>query len=314
MAAPIRMVFGGYGPPTTHFSRGLRAIGDGLVARLGDRVAIDYFWNVMDAGLRPTDIHRLVSEGRLTLGYLSTSSLAEETPEVALTDLPFLFASEEEARAAMDGPLGRFLAERMEATHPGFRVLGYFENGFRHISNRLRSIRKPDDMRGLRIRALDSAVHARALELLGAVPFRMGLQEAIKAMAAGDVDAQENPFANTVTYGVHKLHRFHTATRHFYISRGLFVNRAAFDSWPADIRKAVRAAVADAVAKQRGFAIAEEAESRRAIEAGGGEVLELAKDERAAFRQAVRPVYAELRAVCGAQAFRLLPRTDAVPV
>jgi tripartite ATP-independent transporter DctP family solute receptor len=312
MSEPIRMTFGGYGPPTTHFSRGMKAIGDALAARLGDRVAIDYLWNVMDEGLRPTDIHRFVSQGRLTLGYLSTSSLADEVPEVGVADLPFLFASEEEARAAMDGALGTFLTQRMEAKHPGFRVLGYFENGFRHVSNRLRAVRTPDDMRGLRMRALDSAVQVRTLELIGAVPFPMGLQEAIKAMTAGEVDAQENPFANTVTYGVHKLHKFHTATHHFYISRGIFVNRAAFESWPDDVRAAMHEAVREAVAAQRGFAVAEEAESRRIIEASGGEVIDLAPAERDAFVAAVQPVYAEARATCGEEVFSLLPRQDAM--
>jgi TRAP-type C4-dicarboxylate transport system substrate-binding protein len=307
MAEPIRMKFGGYGPPSTHFSRGMKVIGDRLAARFGDRVAIDHLWNVMDEGLRPTDIHEFVSRGTLTLGYLSTSSLADEVPEVGVTDLPFLFASEEEARAAMDGALGRFLTERMEQRHPGFRVLGYFENGFRHISNRLHPIRTPADMKGMRMRALDSDVQARSLELLGAVPFRMGLQEAIKAMTAGEVDAQENPFANTVTYGVHKLHKFHTASRHFYISRGVFVNRAAFDSWPQDIREAMRDAVQEAVAAQRGFAVAEEAESRGIIAAGGGEVIDLSEAERAAFVAAVQPVYAEARARCGDAVFSLLP-------
>lgn len=310
MAEPIRMTFGGYGPPTTHFSRGMKAIGDGLSARLGARVAIDYFWNVMDEGLRPTDIHRLVAQGRLTLGYLSTSSLADEVPEVGVTDLPFLFASEGEARAAMDGTLGAFLTQRMEAKHSGLRVLGYFENGFRHVSNCLHPIHTPDDMRGLRMRALDSAVQARTLELLGAVPFRMGLQEAFKAMLAGEVDAQENPFANTVTYGVHKLHKFHTATRHFYISRGIFVNRTAFESWPHEVRDAMQEAVRVAVATQRSFAVAEEADSRRIIEANGGEVIDLEPEERAAFVAAVQPVYAEARIACE-EVFSLLPRQGA---
>jgi TRAP-type C4-dicarboxylate transport system substrate-binding protein len=312
MAEPIRMKFGGYGPPSTHFSRGMKVIGDRLAARFGDRVAIEYLWNVMDEGLRPTDIHEFVSRGTLTLGYLSTSSLADAVPEVGVTDLPFLFASEEEARGAMDGALGRFLTQRMEQQHPGFRVLGYFENGFRHISNRLHPIRSPADMKGMRMRALDSEVQARSLALLGAVPFRMGLQEAIKAMTAGEVDAQENPFANTVTYGVHKLHKFHTASHHFYISRGIFVNRAAFDAWPDDIREAMRGAVRESVAAQRGFAVAEEAESRRIIEASGGAVIDLTDAERAAFVAAVQPVYDEARKTCGDELFALLPRQGAM--
>src|SRR5205807_10135270 len=106
----------------------------------------------------------------------------------------------------MDGDLGRALAQKTEAD-VGYRILGWFENGFRHISNRLRPIRRPADMSGMRIRVLPSKVHERTFELLGAVPLRMDLTEAIAAIKAGTLDAQENPFANTVTYGVHKFHR-----------------------------------------------------------------------------------------------------------
>ena len=74
---------------------------------------------------------------------------------------------------------------------------------------------------------------------------------------AGTLDAQENPLANTVTYGVHKFHKFHTLTYHFYISRPIFLHRAAFDAWPDDLRRAMQAAVAEAVAFQRKLAVEE---------------------------------------------------------
>ena len=118
-----------------------------------------------------------------------------------------------------------------------YRILGYFENGFRHISNRLRTLHAPADLKGMRIRVLPSEVQARTFELLGAVPLRWDLTEAIAAIKAGTIDAQENPFANTVTYGVHKFHRFHTVTNHFYISRPIFLNRTQFDAWPKDLQR-----------------------------------------------------------------------------
>src|SRR5207302_6230902 len=132
-----------------------------------------------------------------------------------------------------------------------------------------RPIRRPADMSGMRIRVLPSKVHERTFELLGAVPMRMDLTEAIEMIKAGTIDAQENPFANTVTYGVHKFHRFHSVTNHFYISRPIFLHRAAFDAWPADLQAAMRQAVQDAVAFQRELAVEEDREARRAIEAQG---------------------------------------------
>src|SRR5262249_3173899 len=250
MSPPIPIRMGGYGPATTSFSRGLKLIGDQLTAAFGDEVDIKYVWNIMDLGYRAEDILWLVEDGLLTLGYQSSSYLTDRVPELGIVDYPFVFQTTPQARAAMDGALGQALARALE-DKANYRILGWFENGFRHISNRLRPIRTPVDMSGMRIRVLPSKVHERTFQLLGAVPLRMDLTEAIAAIKAGTLDAQENPFANTVTYSVHKFHRFHSVTNHFYISRPIFLHRGAFDAWPARLQQEMRPAVPAAVAVHR---------------------------------------------------------------
>src|SRR5437867_13005631 len=135
MTIQIRM--GGYGPATTGFSRALKLIGDRLTAQFGDRVDIKYVWNIMDLGYRAEDILWLVEHGLLTLGYQSSSYLTDRVPQLGLVDLPFLFETTAAARAAIDGALGRALARRIEE-RTNFRILGFFENGLRHLSNRVR--------------------------------------------------------------------------------------------------------------------------------------------------------------------------------
>ncbi len=294
MTHPIQIRMGGYGPSTTGFSRSLKMIGDRLAAQFGDRIDIKYVWNIMDLGYRAEDILWLVEHGLLTLGYQSSSYLTDRVPELGLVDLPFLFSSTEEARAAMDGALGQTLARRIEE-RIDYRILGYFENGFRHISNRTRTVRTPADLAGLRIRVLPSQVQARTFELLGAVPLRLDLTEAIAAITKGEIDAQENPLSNTVTYGVHKFHRFHTLSNHFYISRPIFVHRPAFDGWPDDLKAAMQRAVMDAIAFQRDLHVREEEDARRAIEASGGEIVAPTPDQHDAFVAAVRPLLADAR-------------------
>src|SRR5262245_61976414 len=264
MPDPIQIRMGGYGPASTGFSRALKRIGDRLTAEFGERVEVKYVWNIMELGYRAEDILWLVEHGLLTLGYQSSSYLTDRVPELGFVDLPFLFAQNDAARAAIDGPLGAFLAAKIEQ-RLNYRILGYFENGFRHISNRLRDVRTPADLKGMRIRVLPSQVQARTFELLGAVPLRWDLTEAIAAIKAGTIDAQENPFANTVTYHVHKFHNFHTVTNHFYISRPILLNRTQFDAWPPDLHSAMRDAVGKAVAFQRARAIEEDREARVAI-------------------------------------------------
>ena len=305
MTKPIQIRMGGYGPAATGFSKALKFIGDRLQGAFGDRIDVKYVWNIMDFGYRAEDILWLVESGVLTLGYQSSSYLTDRVAELGFVDLPFLFAERDAARAAMDGRLGRFLADRIEA-RIDYRILGWFENGFRHISNRLRTVRAPADLKDMRIRVLPSEVQARTFELLGAVPLRWDLTEAIAAIKAGTIDAQENPFANTVTYGVHKFHHFHSVTNHFYISRPIFLHRAAFDAWPRDLQEAMREAVTASVAFQRGLAIEEDVASRRAIEEQGCEIAELGADEHKAFARAVEPLWADARRSYGTEMFGMV--------
>src|SRR6202043_56993 len=128
----------------------------------------------------------------------------------------------------------------------------------------------------------------------------------IDRIKAGTIDAQENPFANTVTYGVHKFHRFHTVTNHFYISRPIFLHRPSFEAWPHDVQRAMRAAVRLAVDFQRGLAIEEDREARATILAAGCEITEIGPDEHAQFRNAVAPLLAEARGSNGAELFGMV--------
>jgi TRAP-type transport system periplasmic protein len=291
---PIRILMGGYGPATTGFSLALRRIGDRLQSKFGDQVDIKYVYNILDLGYRADDIIWLVESGVLTLGYQSSSYFTDRIPAVGVADLPFLFSDQAKARAAMDGSLGAALTSRIEADMD-FRIVGYFENGFRHVSNRVKPIHTPADMKGLTIRVLPSKIQARTFELLGAQPKVMDLTEALAAIKAGQLDAQENPFSNTVTYSVHNFHRFHTETNHFYLSRPVFVHRPSFDGWPKTIQEELRAAVRDAVAFQRDLHVKEEADAAAEIKKTGGHIVELTADQHKAFVSAVTPIYKEAR-------------------
>ena len=292
---PTRIVMGGYGPATTGFSLALKKMGDRLTAKFGRDVDVKYVYNILDLGYRADDILWLVESGVLTLGYQSSSYLTERVPDLGIADLPCLFPDTAAARTAMDGALGRLLVHRIEAGMD-YRILGWFENGFRHVSNRHRPVRTPADLKGMSIRVLPSKVQERTFELLGAMPKIMDLTEAIVAVKAGTLDAQENPFFNTVTYGVHNFHKFHTATSHFYLSRPIFFHRPSFDAWPKELQTEMQAAVTEAVAFQRDLHVKEEEDAAIEIRKAGGEILELTPDQHKAFVAAVTPIYGEARA------------------
>jgi len=302
---PIRILMGGYGPSTTGFSLALKKVGDRLAAKFGDQIEVKYVYNILDLGYRAEDILWLVESGVITLGYQSSSYLTDRIPALGVVDLPFLFSDQAKARGAMDGTLGRALTTRIEAD-TDFRILGYFENGFRHVSNRVRSIHTPADMKGMSIRVLPSKIQERTFQLIGAAPRIMDLTEALAAIKAGTLDAQENPFSNTVTYGVHQFHRFHTATNHFYVSRPIFAHRPSFDAWPQALQHELRDAVRDAIAFQRDLHVKEEDDAVAEIKKSGGEIVELTADQHKAFVSAVNPIYGEARKELGSDTLKLV--------
>ena len=287
---PELIILGGYAPAESSFGQGLDLIGQRLEARFGDTVDVRYVYNVIDIGYAAGgELRWLVDAGVVTLGYLSMST---GIPELEVAALPFLFPDEASARVVMDGPLGEAAAARIES-QTNFRVLGFFENGLRHISNSVRPVRTPADVRGLHIRQLGS--QARLFELLGAAGPLMQLPAAIPLMADGTIDGQENPFENVVSYGIHEHQRYYTTTAHSYLSRPIFVNRERFDAWPVELQAEMRAAVADAVRLQREIHDRAEIESREIIEAGGGEIIDLTPEQRAEFVAVAAPIYSEAR-------------------
>jgi TRAP-type C4-dicarboxylate transport system substrate-binding protein len=304
MTIQIRM--GGYGPPSTTCSRGLKVMGDRLERDFGKDVEVKYAWNVMDLGYQGGDLLWMAEHGILTLSYQSTSYLADRVPELEFADLPFLFDDLAHARAALDGKLGGYLSRKIEERIPGYRVLGFFENGYRHVSNRLHPVRTLADLKGLRTRLMPGKTHNQSFALLGAVPFSLDLKPGLEAIVAGKVDAQENPLANTVDYGAHKVHQYHTLTGHSYLSRGIYLNRAQFESWPKALQEGIQSAAREAILVQRELALAEEKVARKAIEEAGGEVIELAPENRTAFVNAVKPLHAEARRRFGEEMFALL--------
>lgn len=259
-------------------------------------------WNVLDEGLQAGELLDLVERGELTLCYFSTSYLAARVPELSIIDLPYRFGSLEEAHRALDGDLGSLLSERTEAA-TGFRVLGYWENGFRHLTNSLRPIERPEDCRGMRVRLQPSSLHERMIELWGAIPVPSDLSEGIAAIKEGRVDAQENPLANTFAYGIESYHPFVTLSGHVYGARGVYVHAETFDAWPTDVQAAVRTAARVAIDEQRRAAATKEAQLEQELRSSGKMVIEPSAADKEAFVASTAPLHEQMRASLGAEVF-----------
>ena len=283
---PIRIILAGYGPPTSSFSKGLNHIGNRLTDKFGEDVDVRYVYNIMDLAYNSGgDLVWLVDSGVLTLAYMT---MFNDIPALQIAALPFLFPDSASARAAMDGALGQSAIETIEADSD-LRVLGFFENGFRHISNSVRPVSTPDDLQGLTIRVLGA--QARMLELMGANTKVTLLPAVYGGLESGELHGQENPFENIVTYDLYKVQQYYTMTYHSYLSRPIFLHKPSFEAWPDDLQAEMQAAVKEAVDLQRRLHDQAEIDSAEVIRQAGGEIVELTPEERDVFVATVAPIY-----------------------
>ena len=298
MTSQTRLRFAGYAPADSVYSQAACHFKQLVEQGSGGRVAVDLFWNVLDFGYSAGQLVQMVDAGLLGGMYMSTSYLAATAPALGLFDLPFLVDRREQAYRLMDGAIGARIARQVEA-RTNLKHLGYWENGFRHVSNRVRPVRTPDDLAGLRIRLQPNALHERVFRLLGAVPVRTDVSELIPAFERGDLDGQENPLDNIWLYGVYRFTPYLTLTAHLYGVRGMYLNRDWFERLPAADRALVQEAGLIVSQAQRTLAQQRDSQMRQKLAEAGLEIVDLSEGERVVFRERARPVYAETAEALG---------------
>ncbi len=297
---------GGYAPPDSSHSSALAVFADAVERLTEGRIAVDVMGNVLDLGRPAVALLDMVETGELDLCYFSTSYLGKQVPELNVLETPFLFDGLDQAHAALDGDLGAALTVASEAATP-YAVLGYWDNGFRHFTNRLREVRVPGDVAGMTVRLQPNELHEAMIEAWGGVPVPVELSRGIKMIQDGEVDAQENPLANTVAYGVNDVHSYATMTAHLYGARGIYAHPGSLSALAVDDQEVVRRAVAEAIAHQRGAAADKELEYRTLMTGQGVAFVDLSTDERGRFIEAVSDVVERARATFGTHLYDLVP-------
>jgi TRAP-type C4-dicarboxylate transport system substrate-binding protein len=286
---PIVLKFGGYQEPASIHNRAAVRFGELLRKALGDRISFELIGSVLKIGRRSGDLVPMVERGELSFCYMSTVRFSKFAPSLKLLELPFVVRERRAAFEALDGEYGRSAARLIEEKTP-CRVLGFWDNGFRHLSNRVRPIRKPEDCRGIRIRTQMSELHGETFRALGFEPLAIDIKEFTEQIGGERIQAQDNPLTNIYNFGVHDHHRYITLTGHFWGASCFVCNAAQYREWPEDMRIAVDAAAKDATAYQRRLAAAEDAEILAKLDPAKNEVIQLTGAERAAFMKAVEPV------------------------
>jgi C4-dicarboxylate-binding protein DctP len=245
--------FAGYQGEASVHTRGLRRFAD----TLAPDIAVEIVPDITQTGRPLAALVAQVETGEIDGCYIASSYLAGRVPALGLFDIPFSATDRAETYARLDGATGGRLASAVAAAS-GYRVLGFWDNGFRHFSNRLRAIRTPADCRGLKLRTLDSALHKEVFAALGFVPMFIDVKDLAAAVANHTVDAQENPLTNLVNFNLHKTHRFVSLTSHFLGVALFLVNRARYESLSPVEQERIAAAARAATTAQRAFAVAED--------------------------------------------------------
>jgi TRAP-type C4-dicarboxylate transport system substrate-binding protein len=284
----MKLCIGGYGPEQSAHGEGLKTFKQLVEAGSNGEVTVDVTWNIMDEGRPNTDLFELVETGDMFFCYFSSSYLGSRVSELDVLETPFLFPDLPAAHRALDGALGEALAEAVRR-QTGFDVLGFWDNGFRHLTNRLRPIHRPDDCSGMKVRLQPNVIHEELIRSWGAVPVAVELSAGIQLISNLDVDAQENPLANTVAYGVDQVHQHFTMTGHLYGARGLFCHRPTLESFDDDLRALVTEAATLAVQAQREAAGRLEETLRARLEKDGALFVDLTDEERDEFVEASHP-------------------------
>ena len=291
---PISIRIGGYQAPVSVHSRASVILKQEIEARLGDAVEIEIDGNIVARGHKASELLTRVESGELTMCYFSTSYLGKRVPELTILDLPFMVTDRQRAYAALDGEIGAIFKEKL-AVCSDYKILDFWDNGFRHFSNSVRPIRRPEDCKGLRIRNLFSELHIRTFELLGFDAITMDVRDLVPAVQNGTVDAQDNPLTNIRNFGFLEHHRSITLTGHFFGSAALLCHAPSYESWSDEVCEAVEAAARVATLAQRGFASTADEEVLAGIDPAQNEIIRLTDDERAAFVEAVAPLVREQR-------------------
>lgn len=225
--------------------------------------------------------------GAIDLASPSTGAMGAVIPEVTVLDLPYLFDDADHVYRVLDGPMAQEFYTMFDGV--GFHPLGWWEIGFRHLTNNTRPVRTPDDVRGLKLRTLPAEVHQRAWSLVGAQPVAMDFTEVYNALDTGVVDGQENPFNVILTGKLHEVQKYLSLTGHIYGAAPTSVSDKTWERLSPDLQNVLKEAVAASVVAQRKAASGDEASQLQKLKDFGMEVIE--DPDRDAFREAMIPAW-----------------------
>lgn len=280
------------------YAVGARAFKAALEQRVGERMDVQLFPNRALGDERPMlDGMRL---GTVDMGVITNAVIAQVEPAFQLCDMPFLFGSEEQGHRVLDGAIGQQLKARLEAR--GVVPLGYMEGGFRHMINNVRPITRPEDLRGIKFRVLQSPIYIEMYRALGGNAVPMAWGETFTAVQQGAIDGLEIPLGVIDQNKYYEVTKYLSLTGHIYSMIGLLIAKRSLDRLPAEVRIAVVEAGAEATRAQRAANAEATKGFRDSLARQGMQVNDVV--DKTVFRRGVLPMYESFRGQIGSDLVR----------
>ncbi|RCW25858.1 tripartite ATP-independent transporter DctP family solute receptor [Ciceribacter lividus] len=298
--------FAEYNDRNIRVSNGINAdhpVGNGVEAmqkcldeKSGGKLKLTAFWGgALGGDLQATQALRSgVQEAVVT----SSSPLVGIVPALGVFDLPFLFTSNEEADAVMDGEFGQFLNEKLEAA--GLVNLAYWENGFRNLSNSKKPVTKWEDLEGMKVRVMQNDIFLDTFQNFGANATPMAFGEVFSALETKAIDAQENPYVTIDTSKFYEVQNYVSETKHAYTPFLFLFSKAIFDTYTPDEQSALRECAVVGRDVERKVIRELNQKSLEKIKTAGVEVNTLSPEEYARMLEKSQVVYEKHKDEIGA--------------
>ena len=224
----------------------------------------------------------------------SFSKFGKIVPQLALFDLPFLFKDMDHLHKVQDGFVGTRLKEMV--SEKGYKALNFWDNHFKQLSSSKKALITPEDAVGQKFRIMSSKVLEAQFHAVGANPQMMPFSEVYSGLQQGVIDGQENTNSNIFTKKFHEVQKYLTITNHGYLGYLVVMSQIFWDSLPLDLQENVIQAINEATIKEREYAEELNTQQFNQIEAyaektGRLEIVNLTKEQKDAWRQAVSKIY-----------------------
>jgi len=235
--------------------------------------------------------------GTLDACVTSGSLLGNIIPQWFIIPMPYLFNNHDEANAFLDGPIGEELFQMLESK--GLIGLGWATWSFRGVWNNVRPITKPEDLRGLKIRTLETTLDMSIMNLMGGVPTPMAWSECLLGLRQGTVDGISTTYGVGYTLKLYEIAKYASRTKHFYETAPFLMSKKIFDKLTAEQQNLVRKAGKEAMFWARKHQAEVDEGSKALLEDKGVGVNSLSKESFEQFRKLTRPVYKQMRGIIG---------------